>query len=156
MLSTRNNRIDPSQIPDDQLAALAQAFARPGHVLVTDSNGNKTELPEVLFRHFARIVQLMSERKAIVMVPEDEAFTTQAAANYLGMSRQHLVTLLDRGEMNARVEVPFHQKNTFEIARVKEAAEMRGVAGVGGQGCPRQKNAIGNHASPDDRGQCRV
>jgi hypothetical protein len=79
MLSTRNNRIDPSQIPDDQLAALVQAFARPGHVLVTDSSGNKTELPEVLFRHFARIVQLMSERKAIVMVPEDEAFTTQAA-----------------------------------------------------------------------------
>lgn len=36
-----------------------------------------------------------------------------------------LQTLLDRGEMNARVEVPFHQKNTFEIARVEEAADMR-------------------------------
>ena len=33
--------------------------------------------------------------------------------------------LLDRGELDARVEVPFHQKNTFEIARVEEAAEMR-------------------------------
>ena len=36
-----------------------------------------------------------------------------------------LRTLLDRGELNARVEIPFHQKNTFEIARVEEAAEMR-------------------------------
>jgi hypothetical protein len=33
-----------------------------------------------MFHHLARIVQLMSERKAIVMLPEDEAFTTQAAA----------------------------------------------------------------------------
>ena len=36
-----------------------------------------------------------------------------------------LQELLDRGELHARVEVPFHQKNTFEIARVEEAAEMR-------------------------------
>ncbi len=36
-----------------------------------------------------------------------------------------LQALLERGEMQARVEVPFHQKNTFEIARVEEAAEMR-------------------------------
>lgn len=113
MLSTRTNRIDPSQIPDDQLAALAQAFARPGHVLVTDSSGNKTELPEVLFQHFARIVRLMSERKAIVMVPEDEAFTTQAAANYLGMSRQHLVTLLDRGEIEHHL-VGTHRRVKFK------------------------------------------
>ena len=36
-----------------------------------------------------------------------------------------LQTLLERGELHARVEVPFHQKNTFEIARIEEAAEMR-------------------------------
>jgi predicted amidohydrolase YtcJ len=36
-----------------------------------------------------------------------------------------LQALLERGELNARVEVPFHQKNTFEIARIEEAAEMR-------------------------------
>ena len=36
-----------------------------------------------------------------------------------------LKTLLERGELNARVEVPFHHKNTFEISRVEEAAEMR-------------------------------
>jgi len=45
----------------------------------------------------------MSERRAIVMIPEDETFTTQAAANYLGMSRQHLVNLLEEGR------IPFHR-----------------------------------------------
>jgi len=36
-----------------------------------------------------------------------------------------LQALLDRGELNARVEIPYHHKNTFEIARVEEGAEMR-------------------------------
>ncbi len=38
---------------------------------------------------------------------------------------ERLKALLDRGELNARIEVPFHQKNTFEIARVDEAVDMR-------------------------------
>lgn len=129
MLSTRTNRIDPSQIPDDQLAALVQAFARPGHVLVTDSEGRQAELPEVLFQHFARIVRLMSEGKAIVMIPEDEAFTTQAAANYLGMSRQHLVTLLDRGEIGHHL-VGTHRRVKFKdlLAYEKQRDQTRRTA----------------------------
>ncbi|MFN4144020.1 amidohydrolase, partial [Aestuariivirga sp.] len=34
-----------------------------------------------------------------------------------------LQTLLDRGELDARIEIPYPHKNTFEIARVDEAAE---------------------------------
>lgn len=113
MLTTRTNRLDPSLIPPDQLARIAQVFARPNHVLLTDSSGNQTEIPEVLFQHFARIVRLMSERKAIVMVPEDEAFTTQAAANYLGVSRQHLVNLIDKGEI-AHHMVGTHRRVSFK------------------------------------------
>lgn len=113
MLTTRTNRLDPSLIPPDQLARIAQVFARPNHVLLTDSSGNQTEIPEVLFQHFARIVRLMSENKAIVMVPEDEAFTTQAAANYLGVSRQHLVNLIDKGEI-AHHMVGTHRRVSFK------------------------------------------
>jgi predicted amidohydrolase YtcJ len=36
-----------------------------------------------------------------------------------------LQAMLDRGELDARVEVPFHQKNYFELSRVDEAVEMR-------------------------------
>lgn len=113
MLTTRTNRLDPSLIPEDQLAALAKVFAKPDHVALIDENGNRTLLPEALFVHFARIVRLMSERKAIVLIPEDEAFTTQAAANYLGMSRQHLVGLLDRGEVSHH-KVGTHRRVTFK------------------------------------------
>jgi excisionase family DNA binding protein len=113
MLTTRNNRLDPSLIPEEQLAELAKVFAKPDHVALIDAQGNRTHLPEALFAHFARIVRLMSEKKAIVLVPEDEAFTTQAAANYLGVSRQHLVDLLDAKEIPHH-KVGTHRRVTFK------------------------------------------
>lgn len=119
MLTTRNNRLDPSLIPEEQLAELAKVFAKPDHVALIDAQGNRTHLPEALFTHFARIVRLMSEKKAIVMMPEDEAFTTQAAANYLGVSRQHLVDLLDRKEIPHH-KVGTHRRVTFKDLLVYE------------------------------------
>lgn len=113
MLTTRTNRLDPSLIPEGQLAELAKVFAKPEHVALIDERGKRTHIPEVLFAHFARIVQLMGERKAIVLIPEDEAFTTQAAANYLGMSRQHLVGLLERNEIPHH-KVGTHRRVTFK------------------------------------------
>ena len=113
MLTTRSNRLDPSLTPEEQLAELAQFFAKPDHVALIDAEGNRTHIPEALFDHFARIVRLMSERKAIVLVPEDEAFTTQAAANYLGMSRQHLVGLLEQNEIPHH-KVGTHRRVTFK------------------------------------------
>lgn len=113
MLTTRNNRLDPSLIPEEQLAVLAKVFAKPDHVALIDAEGNRTHLPEALFAHFARIVRLMSEKKAIVLMPEDEAFTTQAAANYLGVSRQHLVDLLDAKEIPHH-KVGTHRRVTFK------------------------------------------
>jgi excisionase family DNA binding protein len=112
MLTTRTNRLDPSLISEEELAALARVFAKPDHVALIDEHGNRTHIPEALFAHFARIVRLMSERKAVVLIPEDEAFTTQAAANYLGMSRQHLVGLLDRNEIPHH-KVGTHRRVTF-------------------------------------------
>jgi excisionase family DNA binding protein len=117
MLTTRNNRLDPSLIPEAELAELARVFAKPDHVALIDSQGNRTHIPEALFGHFARIVRLMSEHKAIVLVPEDEAFTTQAAANYLGMSRQFFVGLLEKGE------IPFHRVGTHRRVTFKDLLE---------------------------------
>ncbi len=112
MLTTRTNRLDPSLIPDEQLAELAKLFTKPDHVALIDGQGNRIHIPDALSAHLARIVRLMSERKAIVMVPEDEAFTTQAAANYLGVSRQHLVDLLEGGDIPHH-KVGTHRRVTF-------------------------------------------
>lgn len=100
-------------IPEDQLAELAKLFAKPDHIALINEHGQRTHIPEALFTQMARIVRLMSEGKAVVFVPEDEAFTTQAAANYLGMSRQHLVGLLERNEIPHH-KVGTHRRVTFK------------------------------------------
>jgi len=114
MITTRNNRLDPSEIPEEALDQLVGLFAKSGHVALIDDQGNRTHIPEALFAHFARIVRLMSERKAVVLVPEDETFTTQAAANYLGMSRQHFVNLLEDGR------IPFHKVGSHRRVNFKD------------------------------------
>ena len=117
MLTTRTHRLDPSLIPEEQLVEVAKAFAKSDDVVLIDSQGKQTHIPEALFAHFARIIRLMSERKAIVMLPEDEAFTTQAAANYLGMSRQFFVNLLEK------VEIPHHRVGTHRRVTFKDLLE---------------------------------
>jgi len=114
MITTRNNRLDPSQIPEEELDRLAGLFAKSGHVALIDDQGSRTHIPEALFRHFARIIRLMSEKKAVVMIPEDETFTTQAGADYLGMSRQHLVNLLEQGV------IPFHKVGSHRRVTFKD------------------------------------
>jgi excisionase family DNA binding protein len=56
----------------------------------------------------------MQQGRAIVLMPEDETFTTQAAASFLGMSRQHLVDLMDKGE------VPHHRVGTHRRVSLKD------------------------------------
>jgi len=122
------NRIDPSLFSEGELENLTAAFAQPGHVRFTDDLGNKTEIPEELFRHIARILRLMEEGRPVCLIPEDEEFTTQAAANYLGMSRQHLVNLLESGDIPHRKvgthrRVSFQDIRAYEVIRDKERGE---------------------------------
>lgn len=118
-------RLDPSSISAEALEALSKLLASPGHVLLADEDGNRAEIPETLFYHLVRIVQLMGEGRAIAMMPEDETFTTQAAANYLGVSRQHLVDQLEAGcipfhKVGSHRRVAFKDLATFEQKRDRE------------------------------------
>lgn len=46
--------------------------------------------------------------------PVEDTFTTQAAANFLGMSRQYFVTLLEAGQ------IPFHRVGTHRRVYFKD------------------------------------
>src|SRR5690625_6339288 len=49
------------------------------------------------------VLEQMKQGRSITMMPEDKASTTQAAANFLGVSRQHLVNMLEDGK------IPYHK-----------------------------------------------
>lgn len=102
MTSSEENRIDPSIVDREQLDQLVAALSSPGHVSLIDRDGNRTEIPEPIYHHLMRLLQQLRQGQAIVMIPENETFTSQAAANFLGMSRQFFVNLIEKGE------IPFH------------------------------------------------
>lgn len=100
------NRLRPSDFSPDVLDKLAAVLAEPDHVALVDDKGRKVELPAALAGFLLRMARLLEERRTLVLIPEDEEYTTQAAANFLGVSRQHLVGLLESGH------IPFHKVGT--------------------------------------------
>jgi len=113
-MSTRQNRLDPSMLDPDELKDLVRFLSATGSPALVDEHGERLELPKPVYDQLLRVLKMMNEGRAIVMLPEEETFTTQAAANYLGVSRQHLVDLLE-GE-----NIPFHRVGTHRRVYFKD------------------------------------
>ena len=77
-------------------------------------SGDIIELPKALNDLFVSVVQAMKKKQAVFLMHEDEAFTTQAAANFLGISRQFFVRMLDGGKL------PFHHVGTHRRVFFKD------------------------------------
>lgn len=142
-----HNRLDPSEITPEDLEHLSGVLTAAGRAALVDEAGNRVELPTPLFRHLVRIVRLMGERRAILMISEDETFTTQAAANYLGVSRQHLVNLLEEDK------IPFHKvgshrrvyfRDLLAFERKRDADRREGLDRL-----MREVDKAGLYDSPD-------
>ncbi len=104
-LSSRQNRLDPSFLKASEMKEMVDILESGSPALV-DEQGRRLELPPAIFKALLRILKIMSRGNAIIMIREEETFTTQAAADYLGVSRQHLVDLLEQGR------IPFHKVGT--------------------------------------------
>jgi excisionase family DNA binding protein len=113
-MSTRQNRLDPSMLDPDELKDLVRFLSATGSPALVDEHGERLELPKPVFQQLLRVLKMMKEGRAIVMLPEEETFTTQASANFLGVSRQHLVDLLEAEE------IPFHRVGTHRRVYFKD------------------------------------
>ena len=105
-MKTTENRVDPSQLSEqemDQLQLILDLAEQNKRPSLIGPDGKEIPLPEAIFGVMVTVIQGMRQGKAMLLLPEDETFTTQAAANFLGMSRQHLVTVLESGA------IPFHR-----------------------------------------------
>jgi len=77
-------------------------------------HGNRTELPRPIYDLLVRVASAMQEGKVISLVPETQELTTQAAANMLGVSRPHLIKLLESGKL------AFHKVGAHRRIRLKD------------------------------------
>ena len=118
-MNMNTNRVDASLLTDQERALLPQLLAmtqRDLHPCLKSADGIEVPLPDAIFQVLVKVLEEMRNGRAVVLLPEDETFTTQAAANFLGMSRQHLVTLLETGELSFH-RVGSHRRVTFKDLR---------------------------------------
>ena len=111
------NRFDPSLLTAgdralvDQISELVFADERPALV---GREGVRIDLPDPVFHMLVRVVRALREGQSVVMLPESECFTTQASANFLGVSRPFLIGLLETGE------IPHHKTGTHRRVYLKD------------------------------------
>lgn len=116
-MHTTHPRFDPSLLSKrdradlPRLVEFAEAHGRP---CLRSADGREVRLPQAVFDVLLHVAREMSQGRSIVLMPEDEDFTTQAAADFLGMSRQYLVRLLDEKKL------PSHKVGTHRRVRLKD------------------------------------
>lgn len=111
-----HDHIDPALLsPEEraQMELLNRLVQDPERPALIGREGVRIELPNAVFHHLVRVVRMMREGKVIVLYPEKECLTTQAAANLLGVSRPFLVGLLDQGKIPHHL-VGSHRKVYFK------------------------------------------
>lgn len=117
------SRFDPAEFaPEDLesvrlLADLFRSETRPPALV--DEHGKRTELPRPIYDLLVRVATALQEGKVISLVPETQELTTQAAANILGVSRPHLIKLVESGEL------PFHKVGAHRRIRLKDLMEYQ-------------------------------
>ncbi len=89
-------KIEPSDHVSPDILRQIDSILNQQAKLVSES-GESIPLPNELYEPLKMIVASMLRREAIFMVHESESFTTQAAAHFLGVSRPHLIKLIEEG-----------------------------------------------------------
>ena len=86
--------IPPSE--EEQIRELNRML-QLGTPALVGPHDERIELPESVYQILKDVVRNMAAGRAIMLVPQQQQLTTQAAANILGFSRPHLIKLLELG-----------------------------------------------------------
>jgi excisionase family DNA binding protein len=96
--------------------ALIHAITSSNPIVEIEESKEKIKVPKAALVLLSKILKAMSEGQPVSIVPIAAEFTTQAAAEFLGCSRPHLVKLLEEGQMPF-TKVGRHRRIKFEDLR---------------------------------------
>lgn len=100
---------------DDLYAFLAEhADDRAGVPCLQDGKGRSIPVPKEIFSVLVRVSEAMKQGQAVSVVPVSMTLTTSQAADMLGVSRQTVVRLLEKGE------IPFEQPSRHRRIRLTD------------------------------------
>ncbi len=115
--------VHPQTSDADQLSAVRDQIhvllqLEPPYV-VTGADGTQVELPSSALEALRIVLDAMSHGQTITLIRHDQELTSQAAADILGVSRPHLIKLLDSGE------IPYHRVGTHRRLRIEDVVAYR-------------------------------
>jgi excisionase family DNA binding protein len=120
-LLERPGTVIPS-VEDAELAATAsRALARASkdalHVRL--GNGDELALPKAVTRLLSHLLIEMGQGSAVTVIPIHAELTTQQAADFLNVSRPHLISLLQSKE------IPFHMVGSHRRVRFADVCAYK-------------------------------
>ena len=107
---------EPITLPESEGAQIRELnrMLQGGTPALIGADGEKVELPAAVFRLLKDIVRNMQLGRAIILIPENQQLTTQRAADLLGVSRPHLIKLLESGEL------PYHKAGSHRRVYLRD------------------------------------
>jgi excisionase family DNA binding protein len=90
-----------------------------GRPCLVDGDGRTTEFPTEMFEVLMGVAQAMKHGKAVTIMLVSMTLTTSQAADMIGVSRQTLVRLLERGE------IPFEQPSRHRRIRLSDVLDYQ-------------------------------
>lgn len=111
------------------MAALDQSKATTITVESEDGSLPAVQLPPQALRFFAEVLDAMSERRPVVIMPRKQELSTVEAANYLNVSRPFVIKEIEAGRIKHRM-VGSHRRIEFEDleAYAREVRAMQAAA----------------------------
>ncbi|MFY9234220.1 MAG: excisionase family DNA-binding protein [Fimbriimonadaceae bacterium] len=111
------DRLEPSQLEPGVIDQLQQVLD-DGPCLIGRENF-KLPLPDPIFHLLLAVVNAMRNGETILLIPEEEFFTTKAAADFLGVSRPFLVNLLNQEK------IPYHKVGSHRKIKLLDLKTYR-------------------------------
>ena len=96
--------IRPGTVDERELTVIATALARSGQsIRLVDTDGNPIDVPGELLAMLRAVVEQLRAGNGVSVASLHAELTTVEAAEMLGVSRPHLVKLLEQGAMPHRM-----------------------------------------------------
>ncbi len=105
--------LPPKQRVRQLLSLLAEAELQPQGASLTVADGTNMELPNELLTLLDFVLKAWIQERSVTVLVNSEMLTTQEAANWIGCSRQHVVSLMNSGQLPGR-KIGTHRRIQIE------------------------------------------
>ncbi|MEA5594684.1 helix-turn-helix domain-containing protein [Rivularia sp. UHCC 0363] len=107
------------------LQEIERILALEAQTKLVGANGEQIDIPASVHKLLHQIVRAIALGQTVSIVPQQQEFTTQQAADYLNVSRPYLIKLLEQGEI-AFIKVGTHRRICFDdLIDYKEQRDVK-------------------------------